>query len=641
MNEHKTLLVLAEGGHIRFSLYRKPAQHAEAILQAADELLYHLRIGLGQPIPEQDASYPVKLLLDYDVCADLEKEQFEITADERQLALRASTCQGMFHAVYYVLETVFGVRWLWPGASGEVIPRLERAAVPIGTMRDKPDFAWRVIQTGGAIYGAMDYNTMLHAVLQRPLSERQAFATWCRRNRFGGLHVADGHRWSEMAPPETYGRSHPEWYALANGKRDNMPGNGKHGNQPCLTDPGTIGRMAQYAMATFAAQPELDVFSLGLNDGGHSCECARCLAFDHEAKSEGVTAPEHFDAVTRETADDAKKSRSVTDRVIWNANEVAREVKRRFPDKKLLVLLYSHFRLAPVTHRPDDQVIGQFCIMGNMFWNERIRAIEMKRLRDMGECVRHLGIYEYYANGAWPEIHRLFPDIVETSVRDYYKAGARFFATQPSEGFAVNGLNLYMLGRMLWNVDANAEEIMADYCRAGFAAASGSVLSFYKAFAERWRETESGLKLEEVPEPRLACALLYDERFIRDRQDELDRANEQASGDSAAKERIQFLQYGLDYTRLYCRAAAETLQLYRSCGARHIKELKQAELPMELVRLALQAWEQYWQFVERHQGQFVFGDFWVHYRPGVYGSKDATLALLREKLAAAASEPAS
>ncbi|MDF2721809.1 MAG: beta-hexosaminidase precursor [Paenibacillus sp.] len=642
MQDNDPRLWLADESGIRFSLYRKPAQAGEFFLEPVDELIYHLRASLGTDVTEQDASFPVKLTVHMDYRSGLEREEFEIIAREAELTLRAATLQGMFHAVYYFLEKTFGIRWLWPGKTGEVIPRQSKVSVAYGTVREKPDFAWRAIWIGGAIHGMTDYHTALRSIMNLPISRKAEFDTWCRRNRLGGLNVADGHRWSEIAPAEEFGEKQPELYALVDGNRHNIPVDGKHGNQPCLTYPNTRKLMLEYACARFAAQPDLDVFSIALNDGGASCECPACLAFDQEAQSERSQAPEHFDAVTRETAEEndgrhasepiSLQRRSITDRVVWQANQVANELKCRFPHKMLLILLYSRFRRAPVTYRLDERVIGQFCIMGNMFWSEDIRKLEMQRLQEMGQCMPQLGIYEYYANGAWPDIHRLFPELVETTVRDYYRAGARFFATQPSEGFATNGLNFYILSRMLWDVDAQAEEVAADFCSSGFAAAAGSIRAFFQAFADRWRETGSGLKLAAVPESRLAYAELYDEAFLRRRRQELDRARKEAAADASVLERIEFLQSGLEYTRLYCQALQATLQVYRSCGASRFAELQQSVIPADRLRHALKSWEDYWSFVKQNEGNYIFGDFWVHYRPGKYGAKDETLALLREKM---------
>jgi predicted choloylglycine hydrolase len=538
----------------------------------------------------------------------------------------------LFHAVYAFLERFLGVRWLWPGPGGEVIPRHENLAIPVTTIREEPDFAWRALEVGGAAYGMLggqDVNTTIHAILGLPLSYQKEFELWCRRNRFGGLKVLSGHRTCETIPPEKYGRTHPEYYALSGGERDCKLHDGKHGNMPCLSHPDVIRLTSEYACARFEADPRLDACSIALNDGGEPCECEACLAVDEAAGAAEDAPIERIDIVTGETYV-IRAKRSITDRLFWNHQQIAREVAARHPDKKLLTLLYVNFRQPPVTHCLPENVIGHYCIVGFLLWNPALRRAEFARLRRMHEYVPSLGIYEYYANGAWPGLHRLFPELVEQSVRAYYNAGARYFSTQPGRGFATNGINYYVLGRLLWNRKASAAEALDDYCRSGFGPAAGPVKRFLNGFAGRWRRTEGGTRLRPVPNKRLVGGRLYSEQFLARRRDDLDAADEKAGSDADVRARIEFLRKGLEYTTLYCRAARETLAVFKVAGARG--SLEQVDATPEVrsaATCALLAWESYWQFVRENKGAFVFSEFWATYWPGMDGRRDELQRQLR------------
>jgi hypothetical protein len=135
-----TIVQLVSDSRILFSVNRLPVQRAESILEPADELLHYLELALGQPVPQMDATYPVALNLYYDLDAGLAREEFLIEITAESVTLRAGTVQAMFHAVYHFLETVVGVRWLWPGADGEVVPRRDHQAMPLGTIREAPDY---------------------------------------------------------------------------------------------------------------------------------------------------------------------------------------------------------------------------------------------------------------------------------------------------------------------------------------------------------------------------------------------------------------------------------------------------------------------------------------------------------------------
>jgi hypothetical protein len=637
-----SLVTLVRGGRPRFDLARLPWQSAQDLMEPADELLRCLRCSVGAAIPvaphrpNAPPAQPVTLALRWEPESDLGDEAFELEATPRRVELRARTPAGLSHAVYWFLETFVGVRWLWPGASGEVIPHCRHLAVPLGRQRHQPDYHWRCLGIGGAIYQAMDYVTAEHAVLGLPLSFQQDLAIWCRRNRLGGIRVADGHRWSQIAPPETCGSTHPAWYALVDGRRDCQPHDGKHGNQPCLTHPAVTRRMVDYACARFAAQPELNALSIALNDSDNPCQCRACLALDRACRAEQVAYADELAKQTHEGGKLPVSHRSITDRVFWQANRVARAVAARYTDRKLLIHLYGHYRMPPVTQSLDARVIGQYCVMGFTFWDRRIRTSQLRHLRAMGQRVRSLGIYEYYANGKWPESHRLFPELVETSVRAYHRAGARYFATQPTAGFATNGLNLFVLARCLWDVGTRSTEVVDDFCRSGFGAGWRHVRRCLLAFAQRWRQTRSGLDLGSQ-QVWLQQAQLYPRAFLAQRSAELAAARRATRGDRAAQARVAFLQQGLAYTTLLAAAADASLTLCRQTplDAQGLPLLPDSPVAARRTRrralAAHRAWSRYWSFVRRHAGQFVFGDFWVHYRPGLFGRKDPLQQRIRER----------
>ncbi len=636
---------LVRNGEVCFSVHRLPWQTAECLLGPADELIGYMRRSFGQPIPQPDVmaktklDLPIEIVLNLDFTAELEREEFEIHVDPKRVLLRGRTEAAVFHAVYWFLEEALGVRWLWPGASGEVVPKHQDLCFECGTWRKKPDYAWRNIGLGGSMYAASDRDTMLHGVLGLPLEYLQECDRWCRRNRFGGLKIADGHRWSEIAPAERFGQSDPDLYALIDGKRDNVPMDGKHYNQPCLSNPKVINRMADYACARFDAQGDLDGFSIALNDGGGQCQCDNCLELDRQFGAEGIQTIEHVDKVTDEAGDANSDQKSVTDRVIWQANQVAKKVAERFSNRKILMILYSFFRRPPVSQKLGENVIGQYCVMGHSFWNEEARDTELNRIKEMSKSVPSFAVYEYFSNGAWPEMHRLFPRLVEQSVRDYYKAGVRYYSTQPTMGFATNGLNLFMLGRCLWDTTTSYDSVLEDYCRSGFGAAKASMQRFFEAFSDRWKQTVSGTELPQSPvavsgTPWLPSTHLYTGEFLAQRRGELAEACRLAAGDQEVLGRIEFMEVGLTYTEKYCHASKLTLDCLDKADSFDDQGLPIAASTGPAVKkaakLAFAAWGDYWQFVRGKMGRYVFGELWVHYRPGPFGERDALLRRLGE-----------
>ncbi len=623
-------VLLVQEGQIHFTLNREPPQNSARILRVADELVGYLERCLGQRVPQYEANYPVVLALVCDARLPLKREEFEIIADPARVELRARTVQAMHHAVYHFLETACGIRWLWPGPSGEVVPPCRNLDWPVGTIRQEPAFVWRSMHGGGAVYGqrgGQDIVTGQHAVLRLPLAYLDDYEVWCRRNRLGGLRTACGHRWAEIAPPEVYGKSHPEYYALVDGKRDAEPFDGKHHNQPCLSNPDVIRLMADYAIARFESEPDLDVCSLALNDGGGSCACEACRRIDEAAgvaDLKGVPNP----AGTLESSKKYLNRPSITDRLAWHMQQVSARVAERFPDKLLLTLIYGDCRRPPQHHRFPDNVIAQYCVMGAMFWAEPQRDMAFDHLHELAGCTKHLGVYEYYAHGSWIEQHRLFPELIASTMPAFYKAGVRYMFLGQSHGFANNGLNLYLAARFLWDPAASLDALVEDYCRSGFGAAAPTVRTYFNAFAERWRETKSGTTLPPAKMLRLSLTHLYDVPFLQARQEELETARLQAEADPTALDRIEFLARGLDYTRLHGDALRATEKAYALAGPEGEATAPVSSELRAAAHQAVTAWSAYWGFVRAYGARHIFDDWRVHYHPGPYGADDPILQQL-------------
>ncbi|MDD5599804.1 MAG: hypothetical protein PHV82_17800, partial [Victivallaceae bacterium] len=109
------------------------------------------------------------------------------------------------YAVYNFLRRFSGVRWLWPGKSGEIIPRRESVSVPYMDKIEGPALPLRYsYYNRGGLYGKKSIDKMV---------------LWGRRNGLGaGIKGQGGHS-STMVVGNKYYDKHPEYYALINGSR--------------------------------------------------------------------------------------------------------------------------------------------------------------------------------------------------------------------------------------------------------------------------------------------------------------------------------------------------------------------------------------------------------------------------------------
>src|SRR5262249_26374119 len=252
---------------------------------------------------------------------------------------------------------------------------------------------------------------------------------------FGGLRFFGGHAFGEILPPDRYGATHPEYFALVNGKRAWEKFDGKHGAQPCTSNPEVVGLTADYVERFFDQHPEYDAFSISLNDGGGFCECDRCRRLDSGTRQTSSADPE---------AGGAGKRAVITDRIVTFANQVAEIVARKHPDKKLLLFAYGPYKLPPVRVKPDPNVIIQYT-----FHAAQEAEPQLRDTAAWSGAAKELGVYEYFVQGNWPDLPRLMPDAISDSVRKLHAQGYRYYQTQAGDGYSLNGLSYYLLAKLL------------------------------------------------------------------------------------------------------------------------------------------------------------------------------------------------
>lgn len=109
--------------------------------------------------------------------------------------------------------------------------------------------------------------------LWRPPETADDFRVWRLRNRLGSFaRIAHGHNLTNTVPPATYFDSHPEYYALVNGKRQTT--------QLCTSNPDVVRLSIEHINAYFDANPQATSYSLCPDDNKDFCECANCTALD-------------------------------------------------------------------------------------------------------------------------------------------------------------------------------------------------------------------------------------------------------------------------------------------------------------------------------------------------------------------------
>jgi hypothetical protein len=141
-----------------------------------------------------------------------EQALFIVGRDETGNPLDRDTSAGTLFGVYEWLERELGVRWLWPGDLGTVVPRARDVALRAVDVTVQPRFFQRHVRPG---LGFTSSNPALGFTSKAAEEYARVQSVFLRRQRMGRSEkMAYGHAFTDWW--SKYGREHPEWFQLVN-----------------------------------------------------------------------------------------------------------------------------------------------------------------------------------------------------------------------------------------------------------------------------------------------------------------------------------------------------------------------------------------------------------------------------------------
>ena len=438
------------------------------------------------------------------------------------------------HAVTTFLEDRLGVRYLWPGESGKVIPRRAGAEVDEFEVAWTPKLAARRIRM-------MEYHDrpqigldLLGRTKEQYFRIDRTSSGWTSWHRLGGeLKLSGGHAFDGYW--NRYGKEHPEWFALQpSGSRDQSASPTRP--RLCKSNPGLIAAVAREKIQELTANPDLDGVSIAPSDGGRTmfCTCAACEALDApEGRKVKWGDVEHV---------------SYTDRCVHFWNAIAVKVAEVHPKKFLVVDVYSVYSSPPLKGRLHPNLVLRYEAIGGYV------DVDARRQReaDFDAWAAASGRFFFRPNilveGRRTGLPLLYPHVVAHDFRRVANAGA---LGTDFDGivhhWATQGLNYYVIARLHWNVEQDVDAIIDDYCRAGFGPAAGAVRKYFDA-CERARGTALEKKVKQVN--------VFQPEALAELRTHLEQARRDVGDDQECGRRLAFLELGLRWTEAEARAYA-------------------------------------------------------------------------------------
>ena len=469
----------------------------EAERKLAEELAWHLKEMGGVDVPiaaEAPAKGPAGILKG---APDDGRETSEIRTDGERVTLSGAGA-GLSHAVTYFLEEL-GVRYLWPGRLGKVIPKKATVVYPetqwtfepamrVRGMRggpmDEPK-KWRDRTLRAALAIGLDPDAYREAVNSRYYDRagNRDFFEWhgVRDNPdcFGAAnHPQAKYKWGhsfKWTNKKEFSKEHPDFCALQpDGTREVKNGRWDRACF-CLSNPDFVKRTIEETVKDFDRRVGKTAIAIGLPDGGGGspCMCANCRKLDPP------NAAERYYAFR---SGEPTKYVELTDRVLWFFNQVVDGALKARPDKKGLTFFpYSVYLKPPVAVRPDPRLIP-LSVAGNY-----TDAKNWASARENVATWINLGLETYWRpNLMWgwkvagPQnfARRLFADY-ELMKANGLK-GTDFDCV--GNDWGAKGLNVYVNCRVALNPDRlDYDAIFDDYCASGFGSAAAEAKAYFDA----------------------------------------------------------------------------------------------------------------------------------------------------------------
>ena len=198
----ETTIIIAKGASVHQRGIAEELRSYLIRLSGAEYGTAGTKIGIGTDDEQHSGSlillgrsgYTDRLGVDAD---GLGSEGFRIKRVDNSLVLLGANDIADRFAVYHFLEEICGVRWFWPGPYGEDVPEVPRIVVDKIDITETPDFAMRHL---GGTSGAHNESA------------------WSLRHKLGGsVEIQGVHAFGRMIPPDTYGPTNPEFFALVDG----------------------------------------------------------------------------------------------------------------------------------------------------------------------------------------------------------------------------------------------------------------------------------------------------------------------------------------------------------------------------------------------------------------------------------------
>ena len=439
---------------------------------------------------------------------------------------------GTFYGVCEFLERYLGVRWLMEGPLGEVVPKQRTIEVTSADIRKEPVLCMRG-------------NSSQHVAADQSSNA----GSWSAHQRLGSrVKISTGHAFAGWW--DKYHERYPEIFAMQpNGTRINT----HERERLCESNPTLWKLVAEEKIRELRANPSLLAVSISENDGGDNdfCSCSTCRSWDSPETQERFKINPNLYL--------HQESDLISDRVYRFYNEVAKLVQKQLPDRYVSGYAYSVYQTGPARDYPDHSdnlIIGYVGFDSEEYLNDTARAAQRGDWLKWSKLTRHLflrpNLLLQPISLPIIYVHKLAEDL--RFMADHGMWGATYGSGNEGN-WGTQGLDYYVLARMLWDPQRDVDQVIDDYCRAAYGPGATAMKEYYR----RAEDLANRIAATGQPNRDLDVRIEKARNKLTDPYTDSELARLQAcvdeaaaaigSSNTAALERVGLVTTGLEYTK--------------------------------------------------------------------------------------------
>ena len=354
-------------------------------------------------------------------------EAFSIDANEQTVKILGNCNMAVGHGIFSYLE-LLGYRYYFANKDWYIIPS-KPALFRKWAITSSPSFyhrrIWYGYGTGSKIADA-DYNF------------------WVLANKLGGsVNASFGHSYEEIVSHHKDAfLQHPDWFYPVAPK-------------------GVIPVEAKFDMS------KEDLVQIVIQDVETRIEAS----LKDKTNAYKMISLSPSDGLGTCNSPACQQLGTMTDRVYYLTNRVAKAIQKKYPSSLIGCLAYGEYSSPPTKNVEPNVYVGiTTAFNGSKFTTERL----VDEWRKKGAMI---GIYDYFSWFAWDfdvpgqSLASKPTDMVNT-LKKYYNKGVRNYEGESSIGLVSKGLGYYLTAKQMWDINADAAAEKKEFFKLCFKKAA-------------------------------------------------------------------------------------------------------------------------------------------------------------------------